>query len=253
MDIRKIMKGEATMEEFSSQLLDLDSEFRFKCRKCGKCCKHQNTILFTARDVFNIAKKLDLSTEDVINQYAETYIGSASRIPVVHMVPRGPSEACPFLTDGRCSIHECKPVVCALYPLGRVIVNAESVTKGLTPDGELTVKYMLNNTDCGSQKRTNTVRNWLARFGIPEHDKFFLLWSDVVVELTATVHAMETCNVSQEVFEFVWNAIFNKLYLSYDVAHEFMPQFEHNAAALYNMCHELQQAVEKLQNDQCDD
>ena len=158
MDIRKIMKGDASMEEFSSQLLDLDGEFRFKCRKCGKCCKHQNTILFTARDIFNIAKKLNMSTEDVINEYAETYIGSASRIPVVHMVPRGPSEACPFLMDGRCSIHECKPVVCALYPLGRVTVNAESIMKGLTPNGELIVKYMLNDTDCGSQKRTNTVR-----------------------------------------------------------------------------------------------
>ena len=147
MDIRKIMNGEATMEELNSQLLDLDSEFRFKCRRCGKCCKHQNTILFTARDIFNIAKKLDVSTEDVIHQYDETYIGSASRIPVVHMLPRGPNQACPFLKDGKCSIHDCKPTVCALYPLGRIIVHSESVMKGLTSDGDHKVKYILNNTD----------------------------------------------------------------------------------------------------------
>ena len=240
MDIRKIMNGEATMEEFSNQLLDLDSEFRFKCRKCGKCCKHQNTILFTARDIFNIAKKLDLSTEDVINRYAETYIGSASRIPVVHMVPRGPSEVCSFLTDGRCSIHECKPVVCALYPLGRVIVNAESVMKGLTPDGELTVKYVLNDTDCGSQKRTNTVREWLARFGIQEQDEFFLLWSRITIEVGTAVRNLENHQASDRLLNTIWNTIYSLLYLCYDTSEEFFQQFQKRAEALSAICQELQ-------------
>ena len=88
MDIRKLAE-EGCTEEIEQQLMDLDSEFRFKCRKCGKCCKHQDTILFTPRDIFNIARKFHMTPEEVINKYAETYIGSASRIPVVHMVPRG--------------------------------------------------------------------------------------------------------------------------------------------------------------------
>ena len=40
MDIRKLV-AEGQTEEIERQLLDLDSEFHFKCRKCGKCCKHQ--------------------------------------------------------------------------------------------------------------------------------------------------------------------------------------------------------------------
>ena len=41
MDIRKLA-AEGRTEEIEQQLMDLDSEFRFKCRKCGKCCKYQN-------------------------------------------------------------------------------------------------------------------------------------------------------------------------------------------------------------------
>ena len=66
----------AYTEEIERQLMDLDSQFSFKCRKCGKCCKHQDTILFNTRDIFNIACKLQLTMEEVINEYAETYIGS---------------------------------------------------------------------------------------------------------------------------------------------------------------------------------
>lgn len=173
MDIRKLA-AEGRTEEIERHLMDLDGEFRFKCRKCSKCCKHQNTILFNSRDIFNIARKFQMTPDTVINKYAETYIGSASKIPVVHMVPRGKNEVCPFLADGLCSIHDCKPTVCALFPLGRVAVNAQALESGME-NGPVEVKYMLVDTDCGSRKRVNTVRGWLARFGISEYDEFFLL------------------------------------------------------------------------------
>ena len=60
MDIRKLA-AEGRTEEIERQLMDLDSQFSFKCRKCGKCCKHQDTILFSPRDIFNIAYKLQMT------------------------------------------------------------------------------------------------------------------------------------------------------------------------------------------------
>lgn len=89
MDIREQLKQAKTPEEMKQYLLDLDSEFRFKCRRCGKCCKNQDTILFTPRDIFNIAKKLGAAPRQVIDLCAEVYIGRSSRIPLVHMCPSG--------------------------------------------------------------------------------------------------------------------------------------------------------------------
>ena len=118
MDIKKLA-AEGNMEEIERQLMDLDSQFNFKCRKCGK---HQNTLLFNSRDIFNIARKFQMTPKEVIDKYAEIYIGSGSKIPVIHMVSRGQNEVCPSLADGLCSIHDCKPTVCALflYPLQRI-------------------------------------------------------------------------------------------------------------------------------------
>ena len=87
MDIRERIANAKSPEEMEKYLLDLDSEFRFKCRRCGKCCKNQDTILFNARDIYNIAKKIGKTPKKVIEECAEVYIGDSSRIPAVHMVP----------------------------------------------------------------------------------------------------------------------------------------------------------------------
>ena len=237
MDIQKLAEDGNT-KEFEQQLMDLDSKFNFKCRKCGKCCKHQNTILFNSRDIFKIAQKLQITPEEVISKYAETYIGSASRIPVVHMVPRGQNAVCPFLKDGLCSIHDCKPTVCALFPLGRVVLNAEMLESGLS-DSPVEVKYMLVDIDCGSRKQVHTVREWLARFGIPEDDEFFLLWSRLTARLHGMIHELEEHCMSNEILNLFWNAIFFTLYLDYDTSAEFLPQFQQGAEKLISLCQGL--------------
>ena len=121
---------------------------------------------------------------EVVDAYTETYISRNSCIPIVHLLSNGPKGACPLLSaDGRCSVHDCKPTVCALFPLGRVAINR---TDDQAPgEGEMpTIKYILNDHSCGSAKKVNTVRSWLAKFGIPEQDEFYLLWNKVRMSLT---------------------------------------------------------------------
>lgn len=251
MDIHKLAE-EGRTEEIERQLMDLDSKFNFKCRKCGKCCKHQNTILFNSRDIFQIARKLQMTPEQVITQYAETYIGGASKIPVVHMVPRGKNEVCPFLTDGLCSIHDCKPTVCALFPLGRVVVNKTALERGSENNSteiEFEVRYMLNDIDCGSRKRVNTVRDWLARFGIPEHDEFFMLWSELTIKLHAMISELEKRHVSNETLNLFWNAIFSTLYLDYDTSTDFLPQFQQAHQKLSALCQGVMDAGNLFPDD----
>ena len=174
MDLYNMLQSGEGIEHLDNYLLDLDSEFRFKCRRCGKCCIHQETIIFNARDIFNIAQKKGMTMREVMDAYTEVYIGRNSRIPIIHLLSNGPKGACPLLENGRCSVHDCKPTVCALFPLGRVALNSKDgqpLKEGETPE----VKYILNDHSCGSAKKVNTVRSWLAKFGIPEQDEFYLL------------------------------------------------------------------------------
>ena len=186
MNLFKMMQTGEGIEHLEEHLLNLDSEFRFKCRRCGKCCIHQETIIFNARDIYNIAKKKGMTVQEVVNAYTEAYIGRNSHIPIVHLLSNGPKGACPLLENGRCSVHDCKPTVCALFPLGRVIIG-EKFGEPIEDLDNLQVKYMLNEHSCGSAKRVNTVRSWLAKFGIPENDEFYLLWNKVLMSLTSAV------------------------------------------------------------------
>ena len=107
--------------------------------------------------------------EEVINEYAETYIGSASKIPVVH-------------------------------------------------------------------KQVHTVREWLARFGIPEHDELFLMWSRLTAMLHRMIRELEEHHVSEGTLDMFWNAIFFTLYLDYDTSAEFFPQFQRASERLISLC-----------------
>lgn len=173
----------------------------------------------------------------MIKAYAEVYIGPTSRIPIVHLLSNGPYGTCPLLENGRCSVHECKPMVCALFPLGRVVThrNDESANKGQEP----VVKYNFNFCPFGSADDVNTVRSWLAKFGIPEHDEFYLLWDKVRLSLSQMVMRMEEVKMSQASLERFWGTTYHLLYIQYDTCQEFMPQFQAVADMLINLGEEF--------------
>lgn len=234
MDIYNMLHTGEGIEHLEDYLLDLDSEFRFKCRRCGKCCIHQDTILLKAKDIFNIAKKQGRTMRDVIKAYTEVYIGRNSRVPVVHLLSNGPKGACPLLVDGRCSVHDCKPDVCALFPLGRTIINKPD-DEAANGEEQLKVRYIINDYNCGSAKRVNTVRSWLARFGIPEHDEYFILWNKVIFALTPAIQKLEDGDFPVEGLRTIWRTIFAAMYLDYDMEQEFMPQFQVAAEKLIKL------------------
>ena len=109
------------------------------------------------------------------------------------------------------------------------------------PDN-LQVKYILNEHSCGSAKRVNTVRSWLAKFGIPEHDEFYLLWNKVLMSLTPAIMKLEEAKVSEPVLSMFWDAIYQTLYLQYDTNQDFMPQFQVAADKLLRLSEEIMKA-----------
>lgn len=108
-------------------------------------------------------------------------------------------------------------------------------------DAEITkenirVKYIINDYTCGSAKKHNTVRSWLAQFQIPEEDEFFLRWNEVLVNLCAAVRKLEKNGCSERPLQMLWDAIFYRLYVDFDTKQDFMPQFEQAAEQLLKLC-----------------
>jgi hypothetical protein len=87
---------------------DRGAPFSYRCNSCNRCC-HEKLIPVNPYEIARIAGRLGLSTSETIDRFTSN--GSALAFP---------EGACTFLTGQGCSIHPDRPLVCRLYPLGRV-------------------------------------------------------------------------------------------------------------------------------------
>ena len=152
-------------EQLGYEEIGLDDIFVFHCTQCGKCCIHREDILLSPKDLFHIAKKLKITPEVALAQYCETYLGRNSHIPVVRLKPQGSVKRCPLLKNQKCLVHDVKPAVCAMFPIGRYLALPSD---GIFPENpeELSVGYVFNDPECGDRSETHTVREWFHKFNI---------------------------------------------------------------------------------------
>ena len=61
------------VDNFDSLKIGVDEPFRFHCTMCGKCCINREDILLTPRDIYCMAKELQISPEELFKRYCETY------------------------------------------------------------------------------------------------------------------------------------------------------------------------------------
>ena len=86
----------------------------FCCERCGVCCRTQKVVLLTLADVFRIAEKLNMRPGAFYRRYCmKSDRFSEEGLLRIYLKTEG---GCPFARDGRCSIHDFKPVVCARSP-----------------------------------------------------------------------------------------------------------------------------------------
>lgn len=213
-------------ENIEKYTIGLDEPFKFKCRGCGKCCKNREDVILTSRDLFVIAKHLGRSPADAIKEYCDCYVGQDSRFPIVRILPRGVNRACPFLLGKRCQIHECKPVVCALFPVGRILSIKGDPREG--EESKYKAGYILQPAECGSLKKTNTVRQWLEKFSIPVDDEFYSEWNAAMMHISMTMRKLEK-TIPEKALLHLQNVLAELIYIRYDTGEEFLPQFVKNA------------------------
>ena len=228
-------RAKEIFDNLEAMKIEVDEPFQFGCKQCGKCCIHREDILLNPKDIYNMAKELDLTTEELVEKYCETYIGSDSRIPIVRLKPRGSVNRCPLLKDRKCMVHRSKPTVCAMYPIGRCVILAGETAGDIDMDS---VQYIFNRPECrGSDgTETHTVREWLESFGISVEDEFFIKWQRLVMEMGSVFRKIEK-KIGEETMEMLWTAAFVGLYLHYQTELDFMTQFEENAQKFIALLH----------------
>ena len=130
---------------------------------------------------------------------------------------------CSFLNkDGRCSIHEIRPGICRLFPLGRVY-----------DDGGF--KYFLQKDECKKTNRTKVkVSKWVDTPDLPKYEKFVTDWHYFLNKLEKRVKELDNDDIIKSIN---MNLLKNFYLTPYDPQKDFYSQFYYildTAEALMN-------------------
>ncbi len=162
------MKRNCSLEEISDgRLYNINDLANLSCNGCkgsASCCHGMgNSIVLDPYDIFRLTKNLNITFEQLLAGKIELNVVDGIILPNLKM--SGNLESCAFLNErGRCSIHEARPGICRIFPLGRYYEN-HSFT------------YFLQVNECKNSSSTKMkVGNWIDTKDIEENEQFITSW-----------------------------------------------------------------------------
>ena len=233
-------------ENLDSLKIGLDETFKFNCTMCGKCCINREDILLKPKDLFVACKELSLKPQEFIQKYCECYVGDSSGLPIVRLKPVGENKRCPMLQGSRCAIHNAKPEVCAMFPIGRCISIDKNELENSDKISEIV--YINQKVNCGDKRVTHTVREWLNKFNIPVDDEYFIEWHKVVSSMALDIQELEKYT-PEKIKGLMYNNLFAFLYVDYDLEKDFMKQFKLNAEKATGMVKHSRKVAEQVKEE----
>lgn len=105
---------------------------KFKCCRCGECCKTIGRVYLYFTDIQDISAKLVCSIQDFIQKFCEFRIerfNFKDRVFFFEIlaISKGKNNECIFLNGEVCMIHAFKPLQCKLAPFIDPIITDESI------------------------------------------------------------------------------------------------------------------------------
>lgn len=219
---------EELYQQYLANELKDDDTFQFECSMCGSCCRQRaEPVIINGPDLFRIAKALQLSPAEAAQEYTTWNIGGSSHLPVLTLRERLDG-SCRLLRKGRCTVHQNKPAVCALFPLGRIYDPVKD-----------RFQYFKNNfcnrAKRGSAAKTWTLEEWLDEFGLRETEEDTRIWSRLTGGLAMVTAQMDETKIDG----FLLHLLFGVCYFLYDTTKPYPPQVEANMDMLKEVLPEI--------------
>lgn len=208
------MKRSVSLEEISDGKLYDDNDMVradcLGCAGCSDCCRGMGgSVILDPYDVFRLTVGLGRSMADLLEREVELNVTDGYILPNLRMA--GEREACAFLSgEGRCSVHELRPGVCRLFPLGRYY-----------EDGAF--RYFLQSAECTASRSKIRVSRWIDTPDQKRYRAFVTDWHYLLNDVEERLRQSR-----EETFHRELNMLLLKtFYLApYDGNMDFYEQFE---------------------------
>lgn len=150
-----------------------------KCKGCGKCCQDMGeSIRLDPYDIHLLTAVTERSFDELLS---DKVIGlhMDEGIILPHMAMREKDAACYFLGLGNeCTIHEARPGMCRLFPLGR----------NYRPDGGFDYFVVENACDIAGRSKVR-ISDWLGIRDLPSYTAFVRDWHGLLKKCREAIHA----------------------------------------------------------------
>lgn len=182
------------------------------CNGCSDCCRGMgNSVVLDPYDVYRLQMGLGKGLGVLMEEgKVELNVVDGCILPNLKMA--GQEEACAFLDElGRCGIHEFRPGICRLFPLGRYYENGD-------------FKYMLQVHECSVGNRSKVkVSKWIDTPQQEKNHEFVCRWHYFLNDLEALVGNCENEALAKRINM----ALLQIYYLTeYDIGRDFYEQFD---------------------------
>lgn len=198
------------LEKYLANIIEKDDTFRFDCKMCGSCCRRRSEpIVVTGTDIFYIAKALGITPLEVTKDYVNWNVGPDSRLPIATLRERMDG-SCVLMRKSKCMVQSMKPVVCAIFPLGRMLQQ-----------GYNAYSYFLQPSVCPGSDSTveHTLGEWLSGFNVEERDRLSIAWTKLFQ--SASIAMRKNKHLSANDNDLIKGTLLFTLYVNYPLDQPF--------------------------------
>lgn len=208
------MKRNVDLSEISDgKLYDVNEMAKLGCQECAgcsACCRGMgSSIILDPFDVYRLERRLQTGFEALLTEHIELNVVDGIILP--NLKQAGAQEACSFLDEkGRCSIHDSRPGICRLFPLGRYYENHD-------------YKYFLQVDECQKSNRTKVkISKWIDTPDYPRYKKFILEWHYFLNDVEVLLKEQNEEGFGKQCCMLMLQAFYIK---PYDTERDFYAQF----------------------------
>lgn len=180
------------------------------CEGCHYCCEDMGqSIILDPYDIYQLEKNRGITFEQLLAENIE--LGMVDGMILPNMKMSNDRNCCTFLNEqGRCTIHNYRPGICKLFPLGRVYEEDQ-------------IRYFLQSDGCRKDNRSKVkVSKWLDTPDLKRYEAFLVEWHEFRKLIERIVVDTPDENTVKTITMFLLNTFFMN---PYDVEQEFYPQF----------------------------
>lgn len=182
------------------------------CNGCSQCCSGMGTsVVLDPYDSYCLTGGIGIAFPDLAGKFVEWNIVDGIVLP--NLMMQGQEERCVFLTDnGRCCIHDFRPGICRMFPLGRYYEE----------NGEF--RYFLQSKECPKEDKTKVkVSKWLGIPNLKKYEEYITKWHGLLEEVRDLTENSKDDQLTKELEVY----LLNTCYLTpYKENVDFYEQFE---------------------------